>query len=242
MSAPQAPAAAGALARGHVRPRRAGADVAAPADPAGFVHLSLPGLRAYRAALVAEESRVSYWRRLISVRLDLVRAGAGQGVSTERLVSLLHERRGPSTRAALVTVQPDDFVPPLPDLAALWATPPSGDPAQDAALARRLASSEAQLSAYRSSLHRRLSAATEELVRRLTAQPSLSLGALPAAAPRDWPAPPPAVPPPTRGRAGLLRAPHRAGTRPVAPPRSVAGATPPVPVPRGRLLRRLSEA
>ena len=31
-----------------------------------FAHLSLTALRAYRQSLTAEESRVSYWRRLIS--------------------------------------------------------------------------------------------------------------------------------------------------------------------------------
>ncbi|MFZ5852724.1 MAG: hypothetical protein ACOYY2_15285 [Actinomycetota bacterium] len=38
-------------------------------------HLPLPQLRAYRRGLAAEEGRVSYWRRLLRARIDLL-AGA----------------------------------------------------------------------------------------------------------------------------------------------------------------------
>src|SRR3954468_24087552 len=48
-----------------------------------FAHLALEGLRAYRRALTTEEGRVSYWRRIIQARLDLVRAPeAAAGTST----------------------------------------------------------------------------------------------------------------------------------------------------------------
>src|SRR4051812_45469887 len=50
------------------RPRRERSD--------DFVHLSLGRLRSYRQALAEEENRVSYWRRIVQARLDLVRAGA----------------------------------------------------------------------------------------------------------------------------------------------------------------------
>jgi len=39
-----------------------------------FAHLSLGGLRTYRQTLSAEENRVSYWRRIVQARLDVVRA------------------------------------------------------------------------------------------------------------------------------------------------------------------------
>ncbi|HMC68705.1 MAG TPA: hypothetical protein VKJ07_06080, partial [Mycobacteriales bacterium] len=47
---------------------------AVPERSPDFAHLSLDGLRKYRLALSDEESRVSYWRRIIQARLDLVRA------------------------------------------------------------------------------------------------------------------------------------------------------------------------
>ena len=39
-----------------------------------FDHLDLEGLRNYRTALSAEEGRVSYWRRIMQARLDVVQA------------------------------------------------------------------------------------------------------------------------------------------------------------------------
>ena len=43
-----------------------------PQRSAEFDHLPLPALRSYRQTLTAEENRVSYWRRLIQARLDLI--------------------------------------------------------------------------------------------------------------------------------------------------------------------------
>ena len=38
-----------------------------------FAHLALDALRAYRQELLAEERRVSYWRRILQARLDTAR-------------------------------------------------------------------------------------------------------------------------------------------------------------------------
>ena len=46
-----------------------------PERKAHFAHLTLDALRGYRAALGEEEGRVSYWRRILQARLDLLRAG-----------------------------------------------------------------------------------------------------------------------------------------------------------------------
>ena len=78
-------------------------------------HLSLDALREYRKALSAEESRVSYWRRILQARLDLLLAGADADSDTLRPV-LTDERVG-AGRRALVEVTPVDDIPPLPDLA-----------------------------------------------------------------------------------------------------------------------------
>jgi hypothetical protein len=73
-----------------------------------------------------------------------------------------------------------DDVPPLPSLGELWdrQVAPS-DAAGTAALDKDLRLAEAQLSAYRSALHRRIGEATGELIARYREQPELCLSALP---------------------------------------------------------------
>jgi hypothetical protein len=154
---------------------------AVPERSPDFAHLSLDGLRAYRRALSTEEGRVSYWRRIIQARLDLVRAAeAGTTATSQNLRGVFAEARVDSGRKALLTVVPIDDMPPLPDLVDLWARQPQqGDMAATHALARDLAKAEAQLSAYRTALHKRLASATGELIARYREQPTLCLSALP---------------------------------------------------------------
>ena len=144
-------------------------------------HLSLDGLREYRKTLTAEESNVSYWRRIIQARLDVVRAG--NDLVSENLKPVLTDARVGAGRQALVQVMPDSTamdIPPLPDLAGLWER--QVDPADTEALAQLesdLAAAEQQLSAYRAALHTRLGAATAELIARYREEPQLCLTALP---------------------------------------------------------------
>lgn len=163
--------ASGGRARGAARPE--------PVRQAEFAHLSLEALRIYRTALTHEESRVSYWRRIVQARLDVVRAGEdGSGLS--HLRDVLAQAQTGSSRTALVDIVPIDDVPPLPDLAELWdriAVP--GDTAGNAELEAGLADAEERLSLYRSALHRRLAGATQELVARYKDEPTLALLALP---------------------------------------------------------------
>ena len=71
-----------------------------------------------------EESRVSYWRRIIQARLDLVRAAEGGTVTpSDNLRGVFAEARVDSGRKALLTVVPIDDMPPLPDLVEVWARP-----------------------------------------------------------------------------------------------------------------------
>ncbi|MCU1587447.1 MAG: hypothetical protein JWN31_940 [Frankiales bacterium] len=141
-------------------------------------HLTLEALREYRKALTAEESNVSYWRRIIQARLDLVLAGSL--VTSDNLRPVLTDERIGAGRQALIEILPIDDIPPLPDLASLWDR--YVDP-QDAEaiglLANELADAERQLSEYRSVLHQRLSAATGELIARYREEPTLCLSALP---------------------------------------------------------------
>jgi len=146
-----------------------------------FDHLSLPALRSYRQALTVEETKVSYWRRLIQTRMDLIDLnGADDAARLDRLRGTLTEERVGLGRQALVEVVPADDTPPLPDLADLWAREVgTADRAGGTDLRRELAFAELQLSAYRAALHRRLSKATQELIARYREQPSLALLALP---------------------------------------------------------------
>jgi hypothetical protein len=141
-------------------------------------HLTLDGLREYRKALTAEESKVSYWRRILQARLDVVRAGSD--LVSENLKPVLTDARVGAGRQALVEVLPVDDIPPLPDLAGLWErqVDPS-DTETVAALEADLAAAERQLSDYRKVLHQRLGAATSELIARYRDEPALCLTALP---------------------------------------------------------------
>ena len=170
------------------RPRPGGRAVRAPKPPRPvperderFDHLGLDALRDYRAALAAEESRVSYWRRIMQARLDSVREGSGCASADDaHLRPVLEDGRVRQGRTALVEVLQSDDIPPLPSLAELWdrRVAPS-DVAGTARLAADLDDAEQQLSAYRSALHRRLAGATGELIARYREQPALCLVALP---------------------------------------------------------------
>jgi hypothetical protein len=154
---------------------------APPERSPDFDHLSLDGLRHYRMTLTGEESRVSYWRRIIQARLDLVRAAqTGTTATVEDLRNMFTEDRVSGTRTALLTIVPVDDMPPLPDLASLWSRQPDPDDHdKNTELIRDLVSAETQLSAYRSALHRRLSSATTELIARYREHPDLCLTVLP---------------------------------------------------------------
>ena len=158
-----------------------------------FAHLSLDRLRTYRQTLSDEENRVSYWRRIVQARLDLVRAGnTGDPAHAASLRQVLSKSHGRSNRNALVTVVPVDDMPPLPDLAELWERDSRPqDVAYNERLERDLDTAERDLSAYRAALHERIAAATNELIARYRETPHLALSALPS------------VPSPIRRRAAL---------------------------------------
>lgn len=164
------------------RPKAATAARSTPRRSQDFDHLTLDGLRAYRRALTAEENKVSYWRRLIQARLDMLASGERPGVEDkafERLRGVLAESRG-TGRQALVAVGPIDEAPPLPDLEALWSQQlRPGDDEYTHTLRKELSFAELQLSAYRTALHRRLTSSTQELIARYHEDPALALSALP---------------------------------------------------------------
>jgi len=161
--------------------RKKGAPRPVPTRNADYAHLTLDALREYRRALTAEEGKVSYWRRILQARLDVVAAGAGaKELDQEHLRPVLTSERVGAGRQALVEVLPVDDIPPLPSLAELWDRRVDGsDSEARAAFEQDLRVAEAQLSAYRNALHRRIGEATGELIARYREQPSLCLSALP---------------------------------------------------------------
>ena len=145
-----------------------------------FAHLSLAALRDYRRTLTAEEDQVSYWRRIIQARLDVLRAGTLGAADGAHLRPVLADHRGSGGRTAMVSVVPADDIPPLPNLAQLWERRvPDGDDTGLALLDADLALAERQLSEYRQALHGRIADATAELIARYHEQPTLCLVALP---------------------------------------------------------------
>ncbi len=172
--APAAPAVPTQRRKGERRPE--------PVLSEAYAHLSVDGLREYRRALSDEEHRVSYWRRILQARLDLVASGTTRkGVDHERLTPLLTTQRVGAGRRALTTVvQGDGGIPPLPQLEELWQrqVDPEDDDARGA-FEDDLRVAEQQLSAYRAALHVRIGQATGELIARYRESPELCLSALP---------------------------------------------------------------
>ena len=152
-----------------------------PSRSEAYGHLSIGGLRSYRTALTAEENNVSYWRRILQARLDVVSAsGSTRELDTARLRPVLTSERVDSGRRALVQVLDTDDIPPLPSLAKLWERQVADDDeAGRRAFAEELREAELQLSEYRRALHKRINDATAELIARYREQPDLCLTALP---------------------------------------------------------------
>lgn len=144
-----------------------------------LAHMDLRRMRTYRAALLQEELRTSYWRRLIQARRDLLRADTAPG-DRSGLIKVLTEERSTSGRTAIMTLHPDGGMPILPRLPDLWASGSAiDDDRERAELFARLSSAESVLSSYREALHRRLDRATADLVARYYEEPALCLTALP---------------------------------------------------------------
>jgi hypothetical protein len=143
--------------------------------------LPLSGLRTYRRKLSDEEDRVSYWRRLVHARLDLLEAESGKEgpLSLETLARVLGDTGAGRTRTALVRVRAAEPLPELPVLEEMWVTEVDReDPEAVGAAVARLRTAERQLTSYRTALHQRIDEATAELIARYREDPSSALVAL----------------------------------------------------------------
>jgi hypothetical protein len=156
-------------------------DGAAESPEPRLSDLSLAALRAYRRKLADEEDRVSYWRRLVHARMDLLEAEKStEGeLSLETLARVLGDTGAGRTRTALVSVRAAEPLPELPVLEEMWVT--EVDPSDSAAITsalQRLRTAEQQLTSYRNALHQRIDEATAELIVRYREDPSRALVAL----------------------------------------------------------------
>ena len=146
-----------------------------------WADLSLGELRGYRRRLSDEEDRVSYWRRLVHARLDVLEAEAHheRPLRLDELIRVLGDTGSGRTRTALVRVRAADPLPELPVLEEMWVTEldPNDVEAVREAIAR-LRAAEETLTEYRRVLHLRIDEATAELIVRYRADPASALVAL----------------------------------------------------------------
>jgi hypothetical protein len=157
--------------------------VTAAVSSAELSGLGLAELRSYRDALSAEEDKVSYWRRLLQGRIDLLKAQAGshRSLSLAELIRALGDTGTGRARRTLMRVPAPVELPDLPnldELSRLWTADPQ-DPAEVADLIERMQAKEGRLSEYRHALHERIDAATGELIIRYRADPQAALALLP---------------------------------------------------------------
>jgi len=145
-----------------------------------YDRLSLSDLRAARTDLAQEETRVSYWRRIIQARLDVARSDAPHQDPVADLRRVLTDAQSSVHRLAHVDVLPFDDIPPLPDLAEVWARQVDrADPEAVDRLVLDLQAAEDKLSIFRRELHRLIDVVTNELIARYREQPILALQILP---------------------------------------------------------------
>jgi len=129
--------------------------------------------------LWAEEGRVSYWRRILQAKLDLIVDGATRsGATTEGLTRILNTHFGRSRRDNVAPIVPADGAEPFPDLIRLWNMP-SDDEADAGALADALRAAESDLSRRRTALHEEIDRVTGQLIARYREDPALVFSALP---------------------------------------------------------------
>lgn len=149
---------------------------------ADLVELDLAQLRSYRLQLEAEEEKVSYWRRLVHARTDVLQAqsNTGHSLTLDDLTRALGDTATGRVRRVLLRVKPADPLPELPELAEMWVARVDPDDREGLADASaRLELAEQQLTAYRRALHERIDEATGELILRYREDPRAALALIP---------------------------------------------------------------
>jgi hypothetical protein len=158
-----------------------------PHPPQALPDMALADLRAYRETLRGIEEDVSYWRRVLHGRIDLLtkfveqRAGNHPGwpVRTDELASALKDTPTGHSRLALLRIEsPEDLpgLPELPGLNELWARDADlADSAAVAALLTALTEAGRQVSEYRRRIFTRIDDAAGELISRYQDDPGACL-------------------------------------------------------------------
>lgn len=164
-------------AKDKATPGRSAAKAERVRDPK-FTSVQLAELRAMRSGLTEEESKVSYWRRLIQARIDVINSDHTGEEPVEQLSRLLTDAQSSHRRVAALSVGPIDDIPPLPDLSALWNRVATETADERDALIADLERAEEDLSAYRRELHDRIDGVTAELITRYREEPELALVAM----------------------------------------------------------------
>jgi hypothetical protein len=141
--------------------------------------LDLDDLRAMRRQLSAQETKVSFWERIIQGRLDVLQAESDVDPVTH-LGRVLTDAPTLPRRPDHLSVAAVDDVPPLVDLTALWTRQVDhADPAACEVLAADLTDAGQRLSEVHSGLFHRIDTVTGELIARYREDPHLALVALP---------------------------------------------------------------
>lgn len=159
--------------------KRARLEAPAPVRLPDYDGFSIEQLRDLRRQLGEEEGRVSYWRRIIQARIDLIETGVLHGGATvEGLSRVLREHTGSSRRVAYLPVQPAAGSAPMPELELLWDQVTDGSD-NDTDLRTSLVQVERELSGRRAALHTKIDEVTGQLIARYREEPTLALSALP---------------------------------------------------------------
>jgi hypothetical protein len=146
--------------------------------------MELEALRAYRKDLQSEEDKVSYWRRLVHARLDLIEAGSSTSgsLTLPQLIRVLGDTGTGASRQALSSIHASDPLPDLPESEWMWVSEIDYHDAEAVAEAlARLRAAEEKLTEYRKALFERLDEATAELIVRYRENPTAALTILPLA-------------------------------------------------------------
>ncbi len=153
-------------------------------EPKVLSDMELDARRAYRKNLQSEEDKVSYWRRLIHARIDLIEAGSSTdgSLTLPQLIRVLGDTGTGASRTALSSIHASEPLPDLPESEWMWVSEidyADGDAVAEAI--SRLRAAEETLTAYRKALFERLDLATAELIGRYRDNPQAALTILPLA-------------------------------------------------------------
>ncbi len=160
--------------------RTVGRNSPAPECLAEYDDMSLDDLRHLRQQLNDQEGRVSYWRRILQARLDLLVDGVTHnGATIDGLNRVLNKQLRRPQRTAMLSLAPTNGSAPLPVLAELWERVIEPYPADQAAFATDLRNAALELSEIHCRLHDQLDTVTGQLVARYHSDPALALRALP---------------------------------------------------------------